>query len=469
MTVQSRTATTTAGSWRSRLGLRGMLVAATILLLIAGAVLVNAGLSGQSSPEGTSQRYLDRLRSGDAEATWSAMQVTPPAQPVEAKLLDESSLKAALSTTKPNYGSATVTKTTQDGASAATDIRVSRPDGELQTTLQLRRDDAERRYGIYPTWRVMVSPAILRATVPDGASGVLVDGQPVHLSGAGEHKIAVLPVPHRVQVQAGSLLETQAVNADATYSAGGEVKVTLLPRLSKLGREKANAAIKAQFQACAGMTVAAPTGCPQHSDINAKDALHWKLIGDPTAGASVDFDQNENLIGSGHFLMTLSYQPPLRQGTTGHDVSGGAYQAHLQIKGSELQVTSIDQAGSLPNLIRPTAASDDAAKAMVKDALQKCATATIVNPTDCPQNTSLDYTSFKNIHWTLNGDPVGDATVNWDGEHQIFAVIGHYDMTLEYDELGTHVRSQSSTKLYQAKLIWDGNAYQLVTIEGLLS
>ncbi|WP_338176044.1 hypothetical protein [Candidatus Dormiibacter inghamiae] len=451
------------------MGLRAMLVAAAVLLLIAGGVLANVGLSRQTSPEGTSQRYLDGLRLGDASSAWSAMEVTQPQQPVEAKLLDESSLKAALATTKPNYRSATVTKTTQDGASAATDIRVSRPEGELQTTLQLRRDDAQRRYGIYPTWRVMVSPAILRATLPEGASDLLVDGQAVHVSGAGEHKVAVLPVPHRVQIQGASLLEAQAVNADATYSAGSEVKVTLLPRLSNLGREKAKAAIKAQFQSCASSTLTAPTGCPQHSNTNARNGLHWQLIGDPTAGASVDFDQDQHLIGSGHFLMTLSYQPPSREGTTGHDVSGGAYQAHLQIKGSELQITSVDQAGSLPNLIRPSAASDDAAKALVKDALQKCASATIVNPTDCPQNTSRDSTNLKNIRWTLNGDPVSDATVSWDGEHQTFAVIGHYDMTLEYDELGTHMRTQSSTKLYQAKLIWDGNAYQLITIEGLLS
>ncbi|MDQ6900578.1 MAG: hypothetical protein M3072_13915, partial [Candidatus Dormibacteraeota bacterium] len=324
------------------------------------------------------------------------------------------------------------------------------------------------RYGIYPTWRVVLPPAILRASVPEGASGVLIDGQPVHLSGPGEHKIAVLPVPHTVALQGGPLLEAPTASADATYSAGGEVKVALLPRISNLGREKAKAAIKASFQTCAGMTEAAPIGCPQHVDTNATQGLQWQLIGDPTTTASVDFDADQHLIGSGHFLMTLSYHPPLRPGTTAHDVSGGAYQAHLQIQGSEVQVTSIDQAGNVPNLSRPTGATDEAAKALVKDAIQKCATATIVNPTDCPQNTDRDYTNFKNIRWTLNGDPVADATVGWDGEHQVFQVSGHYDMTLDYDELGSHQQTKSSTKLYLAKLIWDGTAYQLVKADGLL-
>jgi len=59
--------------------------------------------------------------------------------------------------------------------------------------------------------------------------------------------------------------------------------------------------------------------------------------------------------------------------------------------------------------------------------------------------------------------------VNWDGEHQTFDVDGHYDMTLEYDELGSHMRTQSTTKIYQAKLIWDGKAYQLIRIDGQLS
>ena len=469
MTVQSSIATTTAGSWRDRFGLRAMLIAAALLLLIAGGVVTNLVLSGQSSPEGSSQRYLDGLRSGDASAAWLAMEVSQPQQPVEAKLLDQSSLKAALAGAKPDYRSATVTKTAQDGASAATDIRVSRPEGELQTTLLLRRDDAERRYGIYPTWRVVVPPAVLRATLPEGASGVVIDGQPVHLSGAGEHKIAVLPVPHSVALQGGSLLEAPTANADATYSAGGEVKVALLPRISNLGREKAKAAIKAQFVTCAGMTEAAPVGCPQHVDTNATTNLRWQLIGDPSAGSSVDFDQDQHLVGSGHFLMTLSYEPPLRPGTPAHDVSGGTYQAHLQIKGSEIQVTSIDQAGNVPNLSRPGAATDEAAKALVKDAIQKCAAATIVNPTGCPQNTDRDYTNFKNIHWTLTGDPLADATVNWDGEHQICVVTGHYEMTLDYDALGSHMQTKSSTRLYSAKLIWDGNAYQLIKIDGLLS
>ncbi len=329
MTVQSRPATALTGSWRNRLGLRAMLITVVVLLLIASGVVTNLVLSRQSSPEGTSQRYLDGLRSGDASAAWSAMQISQPQQPVEAKLLDQSSLKAALSRTKPDYQNATVTKTAQDGASAATDIRVSRPQGELQTTLLLHRDDAERRYGIYPTWRVMVPPAILRMTLPDGASGLLVDGQPVHLSGPGEHKIAVLPVPHRVQLQGGSLLERRTANADATYSAGGEVRVALLPRISNSGREKAKVALKDKFAACAGMTVAAPVGCPQHVDTNARDRLQWQVIGDPSAAASVDFDQDQHLIGSGHFLMTLSYQPPNRSGTTAHDVSGGTYQAHF--------------------------------------------------------------------------------------------------------------------------------------------
>jgi len=469
MTIQSSPATTTASSWRGRLGLSAMLVAAAALLLIAGGVVANAALSRQSSPEGSSQAYLDGLRSGDASAAWSAMQVNQPQQPVEAKLLDESSLKAALSTAKPTFRSATVTKTAQDGDSAATDIRVNRPEGELQTTLLLRRDDAERRYGLYPRWRVMVSPAILRATLPAGASGLIVDGQAVHVSGAGEHKLAVLPVPHRVQMQAGSLLEGQTASVDATYSAGGEVKLALRPRLSSLGREKASTAIRADFAACAGMSLAAPVGCPQHSDTNATTGLHWQLIGDPMAGASVDFDQDDHLVGAGHFLMTLSYQPPYREGTTAHDVSGGTYEAHLEINGSQLKVSSIDPTGNVPNLSRPAGASDEAAKALVKDAIQKCATATIVNPTDCPQNSSRDYTNLKNIHWTLNGDPVSDATVNWDGEHQTFDVDGHYDMTLEYDELGSHMRTQSTTKIYQAKLIWDGKAYQLIRIDGHLS
>ncbi len=468
MTVQGRPETKPNGSWRDRLGPRAMLIAAALLLLIAGGVVTNVVLSRQSSPEGTSQRYLDGLRSGDASAAWSAMEVSQPQQPVEAKLLDEPALKAALSGAKPNYRSATVNKTAQDGASAATDISVSRPQGELQTTLLLRRDDAERRYGIYPSWRVVVSPALLRTTLPEGTSGVLVDGQAVRLSGAGEHRIAVLPVPHRIDLQGGSLLEGQTGKVDATYSAGGEVSVALLPRISNLGREKAKAAIKSQFATCAGMAEAAPIGCPQHSNTNAREGLRWQLIGDPSAAAAVDFDKDQHLVASGHFLMTLSYQPPLRPGTTAHDVSGGTFEAHLLIRGSEIRVTGIDPAGDVANLSRPGGTSDEAAKALVKDAMQKCAAATIVNPTDCPQNVNRDYTNVKNIRWTLSGDPLADATVGWDGDHQIFEVVGHYDMTLDYDELGSHMQARSSTRLYSAKLVWDGNAYQLIKIEGLI-
>ncbi len=35
--------------------------------------------------------------------------------------------------------------------------------------------------------------------------------------------------------------------------------------------------------------------------------------------------------------------------------------------------------------------------------------------------------------------------------------------------IAAYLQTKSSTRLYSAKLVWDGNAYQLVKIEGRLS
>jgi len=46
----------------------------------------------------------------------------------------------------------------------------------------------------------------------------------------------------------------------------------------------------------------------------------------------------------------------------------------------------------------------------------------------------------------------GRRHFGWDGEHQVFEVTGHYDMSVEYDQLGSHMQTKGSTRLYSAKL-----------------
>jgi hypothetical protein len=103
----------------------------------------------------------------------------------------------------------------------------------------------------------------------------------------------------------------------------------------------------------------------------------------------------------------------------------------------------------------------------VSKAFVQCAAAKVGNVADCPQQLGSGGTT--NVRWSMTGDPLSGATVNFDPDSGLITVHGNFQMSATYDWLGTYTSADSATVAYSAYLYWDGRALQLVTIDGAYS
>jgi hypothetical protein len=71
----------------------------------------------------------------------------------------------------------------------------------------------------------------------------------------------------------------------------------------------------------------------------------------------------------------------------------------------------VQPAQGVPAVMRPTGATDQAAKDLVAADFAACAAATTISVNDCHQVSTLAVADPKNIRWTLGGDPLAGATV----------------------------------------------------------
>jgi hypothetical protein len=119
-------------------------------------------------------------------------------------------------------------------------------------------------------------------------------------------------------------------------------------------------------------------------------------------------------------------------------------------------------------LTRPAAATDQAARDQVAQAFPNCAAVQAANVANCPQQ--APDIAISNVHWTLSGDVLAGATVNFDPATGIYTVHGNFSMSVTYVWFDQFPRSgYSYVKAYDARLLWDGQGFQLVTIDGAVS
>lgn len=168
-----------------------------------------------------------------------------------------------MSATKPDLRSFSVASATQvNSTMASVDISYDTSSGTKQSTLLVERS-GESRFGIYPSWRVVVVPALLQLDLPAGNGGVAIDGQ--HFAVApGKSTIAVLPLQHKVVINGTPMLAEQMITVNSFLSTGASL--TYIPRLTDAGTAKAKTALQAAFTACANKTLPFQTpgsGCPK--------------------------------------------------------------------------------------------------------------------------------------------------------------------------------------------------------------
>jgi len=462
-TVQSRPFV--GSPWRTRLGPRAQIAAAVLIVIAVGIFAGNAYLSQGYGPEGAVRQYFDAVQNGDAATAFSDLQVGSPAAGTDAKLLDEAAMAAALRTSRPTYPSLDVGQATVTGPLAILTASYQAAGGRKQLAMTLGRANGERQLGLYPRWRIAVLPGVLKVSVPSGVSGIVVDGRSVALAAGRTSTVAVLPMPHQVAIPATAMLEGQSVPIDATSANPDGWTVSFTPKLTAGGEARATAAIKDLFTTCAASSSSTPDGCPQSYDTRSN--MQWQLIGDPVAGLTFGTDKAGQSTASGHYLFTFAF--PTSSGATAHGIAGNGYTAKLAVTTTDIRVAAIADDNSVPAVSRPGAASDQAAKDLVQKGFATCAAATDASPVDCPQTKLSARNSSKNVHWTLDGDPLAGATTAWDGNLDALMIKGTFGMAIEYDStdpVGGHYRDRSDTKQYTAGLIVDSGVLRLIFIRG---
>jgi hypothetical protein len=442
--------------WRRR---RYQVSAALVILALIAAFVANNFLSRQYSPEGAANQYLSAIQAGQADVVWNVIQ-PPASDPSMTTLTDKAALMAALAGGRPDIKSFVITATRMvDSNSATVDVSYNTSSGTKQGTLLVQRSGANH-LGIYPSWLVAVGSVDMEIIQPAGSAGVSLDGKQLAVS-AGKADIAVLPLAHKIQFAGSTMLQPQTVTVD--LFDGVPVQVLYQPKLTAAGIDKATAAIKAAFDACAQQTAMSPSGCPQTVDGIGLTG-QWAVLNDPAQSVRFASDADGHLVATGHFLMKFGFTQPGMDGTA-WTVSGGDFQAALVASESDISIKALQTTTGLPALTRPAAATDDAAKAIAAAGIRACAAVSSGNPADCPQG--WPFPGGTNFSWTLNGDPMAGATVDFNQDSGLFTVQGHFSMTAHYSIAGYAVYSHDSpTTTYNALLYWDGQKLVLITIAG---
>ena len=446
--------------WQRR---RLQIWAGTLIALVIVAVLANNFIASQYTPEGALRSYLSALQSGNASAAWNQVQVSASASNATATLADQAALQAALATAKPDFRSFDITATSNvDANTAQLAVTFDTSKGTKQARFLVQRT-GDKRFVFYPIWRVVLAPALLTVRLPKGAAGVSVDGRALALS-AGKSTIALLPVQHKIVFDPSPLLAQQTVAVDAFLA--GDQTVAYRPTLTDAGLAKAKTAVTAYFNdVCGKQPTANPdqATCPQATDTYLSYPGQWNLVGDPTQDLAITSDADQNISAVGHFQMDFAYPEAGVQGTR-HAPAGGGYSAALQLDGSNLTVAKIAKLDGLPALQRPAGASDQAAKDLVAKGFAQCAAISAETVANCPQ--AAPDAIIANVHWGLDGDPVAGAAVSYDGKTGLVTVHGNFSMSVSYTWFGSARNRSSYVTAYDASLFWDGQALQLITIDG---
>src|SRR5712692_9853095 len=227
------------GSFLKRRGWLTQVVAGAVVLLIAGGLLLNRYLSDRFDAAGTAKSYLAALASGDAATAWALLEVGDAGQ-VDADLATQKGLAAHLAIPANRDVVSVLDVTGQRDLGSETEVTVSHKtsSGMSSTTLDLVRDPSAKHFGVYPAWKVGITPAVVKLAAPGAAGVIKLDG----LSIASVRTVALFPGRHRLEMASSSVFE--AWSQDIQASSGKPLAVAVQPKLSAGGIAAAGKGLK---------------------------------------------------------------------------------------------------------------------------------------------------------------------------------------------------------------------------------
>lgn len=490
------------------------------IMLGASTVVVGAVAAGTLyvvpalvySPENAAVAYIDAFDRGDALTAWSDMTVAGAEPPVSSRssgpasptqtsapasapevLLSEESLRAMLSQPANRHarrGVHVVASQWRDGAHTVKDVTVAYDEDNQshQQTLLLVENSSSHNLGIYPAWKVSITPESVAITVPQGGGMLAVDG--LDTGAAGGSLTSEAPQVVNVLVLSNGVhTVTMAPNglfaADTEAVGAGQTEVTMRLRLDPARAQQAITSAAATVSGCAQTGVSTPDGCPQSGwIITGGGALQgqkgdWALVGDPTTDASASLvmpiDPSRPAVTViGRYQMLFSY---LAASGDERYFSGGTYKATLDWTGQGFDLSSIYSvpASSAVPFSRQAAATDAAVLQAVTDGFTACAARAAQTDeggalASCPTLIGEPYTPPQNVVWNLNGSQGDGAHVLFEPADGSFYVTGRMNLQVswtvppQFADPFNGPQTKTVTSGYAATVIWDGTKLAVVAI-----
>ena len=212
-----------------RIGRRGKIGAAALVVVVLVGIAGNIVLNNITSPEAVAADYISAVGSNNADGIWSDSTLatsgaTSDLGPAAYTLATRDELKAMLSLPENRHSSRDSIKVNKVADDGAGHVGVSAQYNEgghaTSESLTLVRDTNDKRFGLYPYWRVMVPPGYLSFSgAPDGAV-LSIDGIGIP---AGTTTVATFPGTHQVTAGATSIFaaDTEKVTVAEGQSAPG--------------------------------------------------------------------------------------------------------------------------------------------------------------------------------------------------------------------------------------------------------
>ena len=301
-----------------RSGPRALMVVAVVavflvLVLGGGAIVANASLSVEYSPQRAVTDYLTAQSRGDVPAMLlNASFVKGESGPDQ--LFDQDAVTAMMAVPENRSITSVSVTSTQTVDPSTSDVSVSMSwNGTPRSQTYVVRRDTKRVHDLfYYSWRVDIPAGSITVTLPNQAGALSVDG--VGLP-AGTTSVAVIQGFHQVAMAATSLYDADVETADAV---DGTASVAFRTELGATALAAARDAVKQTFAGTWQCDPAKYFDCPNHTysgaavlsapggDISTSSTWIITFEGDPTAGMKLSVSTTSGKVdASGNCAMQL--------------------------------------------------------------------------------------------------------------------------------------------------------------------
>jgi hypothetical protein len=244
--------------------LRPRLIALIIVLVLvaAGALVLNVLLSSAYSPQSAVRDYFAAQQRGDAAAMWANARYVHPDGAYGA-FFDRTALAAMMKVkANANLRNLRVGRfDTVDSSSKVVTVSMTWNGQQISQPFRVREDSGDVHWLLYPSWKIDIPSREVRLGLPYQAAPISLDG--IAAPQSSQNVFDAIMGFHNVMMDASSLLKSQQVLVDArqepaSATVPGTLQDARLADIRKGIRDSLEACDPARYQDCVNHTYSAP-------------------------------------------------------------------------------------------------------------------------------------------------------------------------------------------------------------------